>query len=454
MNPGGNHTSTHTSTCAITGTRVLGEGTATGLGPVVDVVLRDGVIADVGEGAAARHAGCVCIDGAQTFVMPGLVNAHTHSGENLRRGVASGLGYDHWMSAVWSPINQMTAQEAAVAATLGAVEMLKRGVTSVLDHFRRIPMDPECALAAARACEAAGLQATLALMVRDDMGGSVDGQLAVCAELLGRNSQAGPCMARFAIGPSSPIRCSDDLLVRAAELARRHQALLHMHLDETREHRDIAQARFGRSAVAHLQALGLLGPSTSLAHAVWVSAADMDLLAASRAVVVHNPVSNMRLGSGRAPVARMRRAGVTVALGSDGAASNDSQDVLEAAKFALMAARSGPETDHGDWLTVADVLQMAGDGGRAALGQAPRRVAPGMPADLAVIDLDSPAMAPLNDAAAQLVLGGAGVRVRHTFSAGLCVVRDGQVTTVDEAALYAEARDIAARRATPIPPLA
>lgn len=427
----------------------------------MDAVIADGRIAALAPDAAKQFSHGIRINGRGLLLLPGFVNAHTHSCETLRRGIKPGATLDHWIPAIWQSIDRLPRQDISIAVMLGAVEMLKRGVTAVIDHFRQIPMRLDAINAAATAYRRSGLRATIAIMLRDmeedgvrqahDALPDAKEQILLCAEAIERhrrraksskNPGARAERVSFALGPSAPLRCSDDLLVSAAAVAASHSTLLHMHVDETCDQSLRAQQRYRKSAIHHLRELGILGPNVSLAHAVWIHPADIELLAESKTVVVHNPVSNMRLGSGRAAVAAMRRAGVTVALGTDGAASNDGQDLLEAAKFAVMLSRTGTGIDAEDWLQPCDALQMATEGGRVALGLPPGGLAPGIAADVIAVELNSPALVPLNDVEAQLVLGGPSIQTRHVFVDGRWVVRDGVVTQIDETALYAEARAI------------
>lgn len=268
----------------------------------------------------------------------------------------------------------------------------------------------------------------------------LDEQFDLCADYLDQ-----PGFVSFALGPSGPTRCSDELLDRANRTALAHGAPLHMHLDETYEQARSARERHGgRSSTRRLADLGVLGSHVSCAHGVWLTQDDIALLASTGTHVVHNPVSNLRLGSGRAPIGALRRAGVSIALGTDGAGSNDGLDLLESAKAAVLLSRLGPREE---WLGPHEALHMATDGGRSVMNCAPVSIAPGMAADLAVIDLDAPSFVPLHDAGAQLILGGRSVRVRHTFVAGKWIVRDGTISDLDEKSLYEEARSIVTRAA-------
>jgi guanine deaminase len=421
---------------------------------VQDVLLVGNKIAARGAACvAASPPGTVAIDCAGLLLLPGLINAHTHSPETLRRGLAAdNAGFDGWMDAVWPPIDRLTPVEVRVAVSLGAIEMLKRGTTTVVDHFRQVPQRADAIEAALAAYEAVGLRAVVAVMLRDRNERTGEPlpetppaaeQAALCAEISRRH------VGRFAsvgVGPSGPGRCSDPLLLAAAEQARAAGLPLHMHVDETAAQAKDARARYGLSAVAHLDDLGFLGPDVALAHCVWVDASDIERLSRTRTATIHNPAANMRLGSGRAPVAAMRNAGVTVALGSDGAASNDSLDVLEAAKLAVLLSRS-VAGDERAWLGCAAALDMLINGGRRVAGQTTASLAPGAVADLTLVELDCPPLVPLHEAAAQLVLGGPAISVRHVFVDGAWVLCDGAVPHIDVAALYSEARVIAHRHA-------
>jgi cytosine/adenosine deaminase-related metal-dependent hydrolase len=238
----------------------------------------------------------------------------------------------------------------------------------------------------------------------------------------------------LAFGPSAPHRCSDALL---QALARGHRDLpVHTHLDETAEDAQAAHRRFGRSTVSQLDHLGLLGPRLACAHAVHVSASDIDRMAATGTVVVHNPVSNLRLGSGIAPLPALLAAGVTVALGTDGAASNDTQNPWEAIKLAATLPRLG-SADPSAWPSAITVLELATRMGHRASGLAssePRAgtIADGAPADLVVFDDDPLAQLDGPQPEASLVLGSPAHRPRHVIARGRVLMRDGCLTTIDE----------------------
>jgi 5-methylthioadenosine/S-adenosylhomocysteine deaminase len=414
-----------------------------------DVIVRDGRIVALGEGAAIGLEAQASLDGRHLLVVPGLVNAHTHSPEALRRGLAETAPLQPWFERVWSDLDAIDTDEIELAIRLCALEMLRGGVTAVVDHFRQTPMSSAAAHAAARAWRGTGLRTTLALMVRDvgvapwvrkpypDFGE----QLAVCRHVADEWHIPGGEL-QVALGPSAPTRCSQELLEGCKALTHERGMRIHMHCDETREEAARAHDIFGCSAVAHLARLGLLGPELSLAHAVWIDDDDRERLADSRTSVVHNPVSNQRMGSGRAPLERFIAQGVQVSIGSDGAASNDGQSVLEALKAAILLPRTAVE-DPRQWPGARDGLRMVTRNPCEAFDMGCGRLQAGGVADFAAYDVRHPALAPVNDWHAQFALAGSGLSARHVVVGGRMVLFEGEVLTFDESETLARACELA-----------
>jgi cytosine/adenosine deaminase-related metal-dependent hydrolase len=390
------------------------------------------------------------VDGRHLLVTPGMVNAHTHSPEALRRGAIDATLLQPWFESVWRRLDALDPEEIALAVQLCAAEMLRSGVTAVVDHFRQSPLSMRTTAAVARAWNETGLRATLALMLRDRAwpawaaapAPTTGALLELCTDAARQWHEPSGTL-RVALGPSAPTRCSDELLRGCARLAGDAGLHVHMHCDETTEEAALARAMYGRSAVAHLGGLELLGPGVSLAHAVWVDEDDIAHLAASGTAVVHNPVSNLRLGSGRAPLERFLAQGVRVAIGSDGAASNDTQNVREALKTAILLPRIVLR-EPGEWPTVYDALRMATACPAAAFGLGSGTLAAGEPADFACYDLREPAFSPVNDLHAQFVLAGPGLAARHVVVAGRMVLYEGEILTFDESRTLAGAQALAA----------
>lgn len=427
-----------------------------------DIVIRGGLIAEITaptEGAADR-----IVEGRGRLAAPGLVNAHTHSPLNVLRGTADGMDHVGFMWANQAATAGSGDEEIAVSATLGALDMLRSGITAAIDHY------PEQNCAAgdvgplARAYAGIGMRAAIALRVFDmayddidpafvdgidisverDLGDnplaplSVDEIAAVCEEAADAWHGHGGLVSIMP-GPSNPIRCSDEMLVRCHGIAAARDLGIHTHLLETRIQRTLAEERHGRTMVAQLDALGILDRRWSCAHTVWVDDDDIALLAERKAVVVHNPHSNAKIGAGVAPVARMLTEGVPVALGTDGASTNDTLSIHEAMSLALLLPRvSG--VPRADWPGPAAAFDMATRGGAAALVGGPRLgvIEPGAAADIVLYDLDAPSLAPLNDPLQQLVFAERGRAVRTVLVAGKIVCEDGAFASTDaEAAIRA-----------------
>ncbi len=388
------------------------------------------------------------------LVIPGLVDAHYHSPDNLVTGRIPAAPLELW-SLASVPSRVSAPEQLRLAALLGAAQLLRGGVTSVIDVVRPGQgLGVEGIDAVADAYLESGIRAAIAPVVTDLHVEATlplaevsppavdeklaDEQLAVLEDLFCRwHGREGRLAVHVA--PSAPHRCSDRLLEGTIALARRLQTQLHTHALESPAQAEQARRRWGRSMLAHLDRLGALSPGTVLAHLVWPERDELDLVAERGAVVAHNPASNCALGSGLAPVPGLLAAGATLALGTDAATCNDGLSMFEAMKLATILHRPG-EPDWTRWPTAGASLGMATRGGAAALGLADHVgcIAPGYLADLAVVDVRSAAFVPPNDLVQQLVMRAGADVVRHVFVAGTPVVRDRALLTLDWERLAAE----------------
>jgi 5-methylthioadenosine/S-adenosylhomocysteine deaminase len=354
--------------------------------------------------------------------------------------------------------------ELEAAALLGAAQLLRGGVTGVVDMIRPWPqLSFETIDAVAAAYQSAGLRAAIVPVVHDlpaertlpldDLPALTpaqtlpgEDQLAI-VEALFRAWHGRDGRISIQVGPSGPQRCSDELLGAAGELARRLGTVLHTHALETRAQAEQARRRWGQSMIRQLDTFGLLTPNTVLAHVVWGEVEDASLLVERGCVVVHNPASNCVLGSGRAPLTRWLAAGVRVALGTDAATCNDGLSMFEAMKLATILHRPD-EPDWNQWPHARDALTLASVGGAAAMAleDGAGRLVRGAPADLVVLDSRAGAFVPPNDLAQQLVMRGSEGIVKHVFVAGQIRVRDGALVGVDWEALSDAAARITAAR--------
>jgi 5-methylthioadenosine/S-adenosylhomocysteine deaminase len=429
-----------------------------------DVLVRDGVIAAVGD---CPEADAPVFDAGATIVAPGLVNAHHHSNENLNPGLYEGLPLDLWFvhSHQVTRAEPMSPEAIYTRTLLGAIQQLRAGTTTVVDFVFEAPeITVDTLEPIVHAYRDVGLRATILLGVADlHFLASLDldpaERAAAAAEF------APPSVARImevaraaverwhepggligiGLGPSAPQRCSDELLTATMALAREHGLVWQTHVQETRTQSVTAQRRHARSFVAELERLGLLDESATLVHTVWLDDGDRELMARRGVAAVHCPYSNLRLGDGIADIPALRRAGVEVALGTDGRGCDETLDLLELTRLAALLHKV-----HGlppeQWLTARDAFAMATVAGSrcAGHGDALGRIEPGARADLLLLRRDALAFTPLHDPLRQLVFGATSRDIDTVVVDGRVVARGGEVLGVDVARVRRDAERYAA----------
>lgn len=378
------------------------------------------------------------IEAASLAAIPGLVNAHTHLSQTFMRGLGDDKPLLRWLKEVMWPMQQaMTREDMRLAALLGLVENLHCGVTGVIQHHK-LP-DPAYADATLAAAEEIGLRLQLA-RGWVDLGAHAESQRDIVAELKRLFEQwHGGAEGRITIanGPMAPWRCSDETMKATAALARRFDATTHIHAAETEEEIRLLQERTGRRHVEWLRELGLLGPDMQLVHAIHLDERELDWIAESRAAVVHCPTSNMFLGSGIAPIPALLERGVLVGLGTDGAASHNSQDMLETMKTAALLAKIG----RGDPTAISaeQVLHMATTAGGRLLGRDDLGViARGAKADIALVRWRHARAMPMHRVVSALVYNCNGPDVDTVIVDGRVLLERGKTTMLDEDALLDE----------------
>ncbi len=406
-----------------------------------DIRIKQGLITEIDEGL--RPESEAVIDAWDRVAMPGLVNAHTHSGQSLDRGTALNLPLDLWM--VWSIYAgiEHSPEDSYTTAASGALEMLTTGCTTVIDQVFLPAEDFFSHAAAVRAAyEDVGMRAYMAPMLQDrDFLKSLE------LESLASASRPAPSpdyepqglighLRRFVdgfegadrrlrpmLGPTAPQRCSDEFMVLVTGLAKERDLRVHTHLLETKTQRLACARRWAGPLLEHLSEAGLLSSRTSFAHGVWLAPDEHRAIKAAGAVVVHNPISNMRLGSGVLPLQFLLASGVPVAVGTDGAASNDSQDMFEALKSASMlnTLYGGFRT----WAQPEDVWRACLLGGAQAVGERIGRIEVGAAADVVLVRADHHVLAPRDHLVASLVNGGIKGSIDTVIVAGRLVVEDG-----------------------------
>jgi len=375
------------------------------------------------------------LEGQGRLVMPGLVNAHTHLAMVLFRGFADDLPLKEWLEgAIWPAERHLKPQEVYWATLLGCAELLHSGVTAFADMY--FYMDE-----VARAVEVSGLRAQLAYgMIAPDP--EKEGpELERGLELVKRWHGAAEGRIQVALAPHAPYTCGAGLWERAVELAQEHKVMIHTHLAETEKEVADSLERHGRSPVEYLEDLGVFSIPVLAAHCVHLSERDIEILAEHDVRVVHNPTSNMKLGSGVAPVQKLLAAGVNVALGTDGAASNNDLDMWEEMRLAaLLAKQSGEPTA----LPAPQALRLATTDGARALGLPEGEIREGAPADLIILNLERAHLIPQYNLVSNLVYAAHAADVETVIVAGEILMEEGRIMKFDEEEAKAKVREISA----------
>jgi 5-methylthioadenosine/S-adenosylhomocysteine deaminase len=398
------------------------------------VAVRDGRIAAVEAGPPPDRAGFDRVIPAAGFVLiPGLVNAHAHSHSTLTRGSAEGLPLEEWLPVIIGEMRRLTDEQAYCAALVTYAEALLSGTTCIVDMCLRPAV-------AARAAEALGIRTVIVPYVADAM--AIAPTLAENQALIERyNGGAGP--VQLWVGLHELGTCSDAQVGEAVALARRYDVGLHIHCSETQAAEAATRQRTGRSQIAHLDRLGALGPKTLLAHCVWLAETDQAVLAQRGGHVAHCPQSNLKLGSGIAPIPKYRAQGINVALGTDGAKANNRLDQFDTMKFASLLPK-GLARD-ANALPAGEVLDMATRGAAAALGLKVGRIAPGCRADLVLLRGDRLHLQPVlpQTIVTNLVHAARGGDVDTVLVDGKIVVDGGRLVAMKEAEIARQGLDAA-----------
>ncbi len=388
------------------------------------------------------------VDGQNKLLLPGFVNAHTHSSEMWQRGLIPPVPLELWIAELYD-FTPLDPEQVYLSALSTAVETLLSGGTSVVDHLVLIPgRELETVAATVRGYREIGIRAFIGPLIQDESltagipaGESEQNHAAYFRSTAATLELMSEVVSQFhrpdegvniLVAPTGIQLCSDALFEGCIELSDQSQICRHAHLLETKAQKQLAQEKYGCSAVEHLKQIGYLGSRTSLAHCVWLSDSDIDILAETQSTVVHNPLSNLRLGSGIAPILKYRQAGVNVTFGCDGAASNDSQDLLEAIKIGSIL-HNITDLDYHHWISPRDAVEMASLGGAKGLNMAQQlgSLTVGKKADLVLYDLTSLSLLPRTDPIGLLVLGRPTQAVQSVWVNGKQVVGDGKVTTIN-----------------------
>ena len=426
------------------------------------LVVDKGLIATIGKGIRpGRFDITEQIDCSGKIVIPGLVNTHSHLTEILQKGFRDNVRMEVWREyrMLTEEMANLGPAEISAAAKLACGEMLKSGVTAVVDHFStRAGPNMENMYAIITAFEETGIRGVLAPSLRDqdplrlvrsrpqNMKASKkrteepwQGKLITILQEIKQSSGISDVM----LGPSNPLNCSDSLLREIVKMADQYGVGIHTHFLETRLQRWVANRQYGRRLGERLDKLGFLSPRLSAAHCIWLQEKEIDLMASRGCSVVHNPASNLKLGSGITPVIGLKKHGINVALGTDGGDTSDTYSIFEQIRLAAFLSRLTAENPS-DWLTAWDVLAMGTvNGGQAVPSWRGKigKIKKGYRADLLIIK-PSLRLYPLNEIVHQLVFCEGGHSVDTVLVDGEVVVRQGSLTRVNEEALIRDVEPI------------
>ncbi len=449
---------------------------------VADILIVGNTIAAVRPGLAAavasgqpipelghRHVH-ETIEAADRLVVPGFVNAHYHSHDVLLKGCFETIPLELWvLSALPPSYPKRSTAEIRARTLLGALECLRSGISTVQDLATIYPFDEEHLDAMLKAYEDIGIRCVFALQIADvpgvksipfwdevvpqDQRGALSGAVepyrnidlpTLVRDLVKTRRQLHPRMT-WALGPSSPERCSENLLASLSELSSDEKLPVYTHIYESKAMTLIARQTHAKdegSLINYLERVGLLTPKLSLAHSVWMSPREIERLQQAGTNVVLNPVGNLKTRSGIAPIRTYMHRGVNIGLGCDNCSCSDAQNMFQSMKmFASLAAVCSPEPGPP---TARDAIWSATVAGARTAGLEGQigALRPGMLADLSIIDLTDPSVVPLNSAARQLVFTESGRSVETVIVDGRVVVRDRKITTIDERALRLEVAEL------------
>lgn len=411
-----------------------------GAAPVEDAALaiRDGRIAGVGTRTEveAEWESTSLLDLPEHLVLPGLINAHTHAAMSLMRGMGNDLPLHEWLNDLIFPLEAkwVSSQFVEDGTRLAIAEMIRAGITCFADQY----YFPETVASTARDL---GIRAQVAVPIierANNWSANSDEGIRRATDL--HDAWRDDDFVSIALGPHAPYTVDINTFERIVPICEEIQRPIHIHLHETQQEVRDFRLREGASPIRRFEEIGLLTPRLQAVHMTALDEVDVELVAHHNVGVVHCPQSNALLASGPSPLHRLRDAGVRVALGTDGAVSNNSLDILQEMRAANLLSNAATGTigslSPGDFirlgtLDAASVLLREQEIGSLTQGKW---------ADMIAIDMNAPGAQPVHDVLAQTVLTNAAPRVCHVWVSGKPLLKDGKLTTCDEQEVIAKAR--------------
>ncbi len=392
----------------------------------VSIAIEDGKITKISENPKdfeGQRFDSV-LDGKDKLALPGFVNAHTHLAMVLLRGYSDDRNLQEWLEQdIWPAERKLTEEDVYWASLMGIAEMVRSGTTAFSDMY--FFMD-----AVAQAVKESGMRALLSYgIIAPQPGEKAQRELSITEKFLKDWHNTAEGRIRVAVGPHAPYTCCDEVWRDATTLAIQYNTLIHTHLQETVTEVSDSLKQYQKSPTERLESLGVFRAKTVVAHGVHLSNSDVKILAARGVGLAHCPTSNLKLGSGIAPVKRYKEMGLRVGIGTDGAASNNNLDMLEELRLAaLLAKRDDPTA-----LPAAEALQMATRVGAQILGfEEVGHLAEGTQADIILVETQGAHWQPGYNSVSDLVYAAHASDVTTVIIAGRIVMRDREILTFDE----------------------
>jgi len=404
----------------------------------VDIRIDGNVIASISPSPVTPNNDDDLIDGRGKLAVPGLVNAHGHAPMTLLRGIADDVPLKTWLEeAIWPAEAKLSADDVYWGTLLAQMEMVRSGTTQFVDMYFHVD-------AIARAVTEGGLRAMLSYgMIADRLDRKGQEELRRTEQLVRDWNGEADGRIRVAVAPHAIYTCGTEIWRKAVDLATRYNVPIHTHVCETTKEVDDWRSRHGCTPIAEMERLGVFSVPTVAAHCVHVDGEDIGYLADNHVTVAHCPASNAKLGSGIAPLGQFFRNNVSVAIGTDGAASNNNLDMLRELRLAILlqkASRQDPTAMNAEM-----AFSLATTNGAAACGTNAGVLEPGALADLVLLDLERCPTMPVHRPLSAVVYASDPASVTDVFIDGRSVLRNGEFLTLDEEEIRAHARTIGSR---------
>ncbi len=438
-----------------------------------DILIADTTIIAVGQNLIQdpRAQNATIKDATGLLAMPGLVNGHFHSAGNFTRGAVDDFPLEVFMLYEVPPLSDkaMSSRLNYVRTMLSSLEMLRNGTTAVFDDPFYVPVPTEesidnimqsyvdCGIRAAVTMDQPILieyekypylkdllpeHERIAMEKAPRLSG--EEMLGLYGDFISRWSGAAGGRVSPAVSCSAPQRVTPEYLAALSDLSRKHNIPYAIHILETKLQRLFGQQKHGKSFIEYVNDLGCLDERMQVIHAIWVDEKDMEIMAKSGCTVSHQPLCNLRIGSGIMPFRRMREHGIPICLGTDEACTDDAVNVWNVMKLAGLVHKI-TDHDYRNWPKADEIVSCCIHGGARTLLHSHDLgvLAPGYLADITLVDLNTLSFTPLNNIARQLVFSENGSSVKTTIVNGAIVYDDGKILTVNEEDLKAEARELA-----------